>query len=792
MNLDNAKNALKKYFGFDAFRPLQAEVIQSIYDKKDVMLLMPTGGGKSVCFQIPAVTMEGTCLVVSPLISLMKDQVEALRANGIRAAFLNSSLTYQEQQQVENELYHGRLDLIYTSPEKMASQEFMPLLKASKISLFAIDEAHCISAWGHDFRPEYRQLKFLKKTFPNIPVIAVTATADKLTRKDIAQQLELDRPEMFVASFDRPNLHLEVRPGRKRMEQILEFIAKHPEQPGIIYCLAKKTTESVTAKLLENGINADFYHAGLDSSQRSKVQENFKQDRTTVICATIAFGMGIDKSNVRWVIHYNLPKNIESYYQEIGRSGRDGADADTLLFYSAGDLMTLRDFIQQNDSQYRDIHMAKLERMYQYATSLICRRKILLNYFNESMQENCGNCDVCNNPPQHFDGTVIAQKALSAVARLKEQVGTGMLVDVLRGSRSYSLLAAGFDKIKTYGAGKDVRQQDWFFYLEQLVNQGLLDIAYDDHSKVKLTEASKSVLYDGQKVQLIQADILQKRKEEEEAKAAAKTRPAAERNRVRDELFEHLRQLRLDISRAKGVPPYIVFTDATLEEMAAERPATEADLAKISGVGEAKLEEYGRTFLDAIQDFLLEKKREGFSIKGSTHLETLALYKEGLGLQEMADSRGMSLNTIGNHLIYLFNSGEPVDLMKFVGREDFDRIKNATLGLERPFKMKEIYEQLNEEVGYDKIRLALAMIGGSDTPQPERPVPVPPAQKAYSVEEVRQQFPKAYQPWTGEEDERLMQLFREGASVTEVARALERKPGAVSSRLQKLLTVEED
>ena len=708
MNLTEAKNSLKKYFGYDSFRPLQAEVIQCIYDKKDVILLMPTGGGKSVCFQIPAVTMEGTCVVVSPLISLMKDQVEALRANGIRAAFLNSSLTYDEQRHVENELYHGRLDLVYTSPEKMASQEFMPLLRASKVNLFAIDEAHCISAWGHDFRPEYRQLRFLKKSFPNIPVIAVTATADKLTRKDIATQLELTNHEMFVASFDRPNLRLEVRPGRKRIEQILEFIEKHSEQAGIVYCLAKKTTETIAAKLRDNGINAGCYHAGLDSRQRSKVQEDFIQDRTTVICATIAFGMGIDKSNVRWVIHYNLPKNIESYYQEIGRAGRDGADADTLLFYSAGDLMTLRDFIYQSESQYREIHAAKLDRMYQYATSLICRRKILLNYFNETNLENCGNCDVCENPPKHFDGTIIAQKALSAVARLKEQVGMGMVVDVLRGSRSYSVLSGGFDKIKTYGAGKDIRQEDWFFYFEQLVNQGLLDIAYDDHGKMKLTEASNSVLFNGQKIQLVQAETMYQRRKEEEAKASVKTRRQVERNRVRDELFEHLRQLRLDIARKKGVPPYIVFADATLEEMAAEKPSTEVDLARISGVGEAKLQEYGRAFLDAIQDFLLEKKDEGVRIKGATYLETFRLYQQGLSVEEMAAQRELSPITIVSHLAYLYEKGERIDLKTYVSKAEVEKVVLVLPDLEEPYKLQDVFDRLNEEVSYDKIRLAIA------------------------------------------------------------------------------------
>jgi len=707
MDLENARAALKKYYGYDSFRPLQAEVIQAIYQKKDVLLLMPTGGGKSVCFQIPAVTMEGTCIVVSPLISLMKDQVEALRANGIRAAFLNSSLAYQAQQQVENDLFHGRLDLLYTSPEKMASQEFMPLLRSAKICLFAIDEAHCISAWGHDFRPEYRQLKFLKKTFPNVPVIALTATADKLTRKDIVVQAELKSPEVFIASFDRPNLSLEVRPGRKKMEQILEFVEKRPNQPGIIYCLARKTTESLAEKLRENGVNAAAYHAGLDDRTRPKVQEDFINDRTTVICATIAFGMGIDKGNVRWVIHYNLPKNIEGYYQEIGRSGRDGSDADTLLFYSAQDVAMLREFITEGDGQHREIQLAKLERMHQYATALICRRKILLNYFNETMLENCGNCDVCKNPPMYFDGTVIAQKALSAASRLGEQVGTGMLVDVLRGSKSYNLVSNGYDKIKTYGAGKDVRQEDWFFYLEQLVNQGLIEIAYDDHAKVKLTEGSKSVLFSGQKVQLVRAEILQKRKEEEEAKTATRTKRTTERQRVRDELFEHLFQLRLQIGLKNGLPPYIVLSDITLEEMAASRPSTIGELSKISGFSEQKLEEYGRIFLDAIQEFILAKKEGGVRNTGSAYLETYRLYNQGANVEEIAAQRGISPLTVYSHFAYLYEKGENVNIWNFVSKEEAQRVAEVLPSMELPWRLQEVFTALNEEVAYEKIRLAI-------------------------------------------------------------------------------------
>lgn len=778
MNLENAKASLKKYYGYDSFRPLQAEVIQAIYDKKDVLLLMPTGGGKSVCFQVPAVTMEGTCVVVSPLISLMKDQVEALRANGIRAAFLNSSLAYQAQQKVENDFYNGQLDLLYTSPEKMASQEFLPLLRAAKICLFAIDEAHCISSWGHDFRPEYRQLRFLKKTFPNIPVIALTATADKLTRKDIVVQAELQSPEIFIASFDRPNLSLEVRPGRKKMEQIVEFVEKRPNQPGIIYCLSRKTTETLAEKLREEGVNAAAYHAGLDEKQRPKVQEDFINDRTTVICATIAFGMGIDKSNVRWVIHYNLPKNIEGYYQEIGRSGRDGADANTLLFYSAGDVSLLRDFIMEGDGQNRDIQLAKLERMHQYATSLICRRKILLNYFNETMLDNCGNCDVCKNPPQHFDGTVVAQKALSAVSRLEEQVGTGMLVDVLRGSKSYNLLAQGYDKIKTYGAGKDIRQEDWFFYLEQLINQGLLEVAYDDHNKLKLTPASKTILFNGQKVELVRAEVQQKRKEEEDAKTAARSKRVIERQRVRDELFEHLREVRLDLARQKGVPPYIVFNDATLEEMAAERPSTEADLSKISGVGEQKLQEYGRAFLDAIQDFLLAKKDEGIRITGSTYLETFRLYKSGATVDEIAVHRGLSPITVISHYAYLYEKGENINIWNHLTKAEAKRVAEALQLMDPPYKLQDVFMKLNEEVAFEKIRLGIAWYNkkqqGSTT-------------KAYDVEEIRETYPKAYEPWSAEEDLELLRLHLAKKTNAELAEKFQRNKGAIESRLKKLL-----
>lgn len=607
MDLITAKAALKKFFGYEVFRPMQAEIIQSVYEGKDNLVLMPTGGGKSICYQIPAITMEGTCVVVSPLISLMKDQVESLKANGIKAAFLNSSLNTAEQQAIENEFYRGDLQLLYVSPEKIVAASFQPLLQNSKINLFAVDEAHCISAWGHDFRPEYSQLKFIKRNYPHIPVLALTATADKLTRRDITEQLGLSSPEVFVASFDRPNIRLEVRSGQKRLEQIIQFIKKKPGQSGIIYCLSRKSTEELAAKLNAKGIKAGYYHAGLSSQERSQVQEDFINDNVPIIAATIAFGMGIDKSNVRWIIHYNLPKNMESYYQEIGRAGRDGTTADTLLFYSYGDVMILREILEKNESENIEIQMAKLERMQQYAESLACRRRILLNYFSEDSNEQCGNCDNCLNPATYFDGTVIAQKALSAVYRSREKVGLRLLIDILRGSGRKEIFDRGYDKIKTYGAGREYTLSDWQHYLSQIINLGYLEIAYDQKNVVKLTPASQRVLFGDEEIRLVQQTTVKDRQEAKKAKAA----PITQRQRVRDELFEVLRQIRRKLAQERGVPPYIIFTDATLEEMAAQRPVTDQDMNLISGVGERKLQLYGDAFMQAIADYMRTVPKTG-------------------------------------------------------------------------------------------------------------------------------------------------------------------------------------
>lgn len=732
MNITNAQQALKKYFGYDSFRPMQADIIQTVYNKRDALVLMPTGGGKSICYQIPAVTTDGITVVVSPLISLMKDQVEALKANGIPAAFLNSSQSYSESQVIENQLFDKKLKLIYVSPEKAVSQSFLPLLKNLNITLIAVDEAHCISAWGHDFRPEYAQLGFLKQQFPQIPIIALTATADKLTRKDILEKLNLQDPSVFVSSFDRPNLSLEVRPGQKRMEQILEFVKSRPKQVGIIYCLSRKSTEEVAVKLLSNNIKAAAYHAQMPARERSKVQEDFQNDKVQVVCATVAFGMGIDKSNVRWVIHYNLPKNIESYYQEIGRAGRDGAPAETVLFFSFADVNAYRDMFSEGDN--REIQNAKLDRMLQYADAQICRRRILLNYFSDTIKDNCGNCDICNAPPQYIEGTTMTQMALSAVARTLEQVNMGLLVDILRGSSKFEVLEKGYDKIKTYGVGRNVPFTEWQSYVWQIIQLGYLEIAYEDKHKLKMTAAAKDVLFNGQKVQLFKPISIKERKEiEKKAKEQkAKTEASTPRLRVKNQLFDYLREFRRHLAVEKGMPPYIVFSDATLGEMAAVVPRNEYEMRQISGVGEQKWQQYGEDFLDKIETFLTENPDfiESGAVmqavapppkvikevvekltrdpKIPTQQISYDLFKSGLSIEDIAEQRYLSPTTILSHIVQLYETGEDIDIFQFVTADEIKQITEGVSFLPEPLKFRELYEFFGEAFSYGKLRFALA------------------------------------------------------------------------------------
>lgn len=704
MDLQTAQKALKRYFGYERFRPLQEEIIASIYQGRDALVLMPTGGGKSICYQIPAVTMPGTCVVISPLISLMKDQVEGLLANGINAAFHNSSLSTDEQRRVENDFFSGSLDLLYISPEKLLSPGFLPLLKSVKVNLFAIDEAHCISSWGHDFRPEYTQLRFIKQQFPTVPIVALTATADKITRQDIAQQLNIQQSaQVYIASFDRPNLSLTVVPGQKRLEQMLEFIRKRPQQSGIVYCLSRKSTEDLTEKLQAHGLKVAAYHAGLSSQQRSKVQEAFINDKTPIICATIAFGMGIDKSNVRWIIHYNLPKNLEGYYQEIGRAGRDGAKADALLFYSFNDVAVLQDIINGNPNEQTEVQLMKLERMRQYAEALACRRRILLAYFGENSESDCRNCDVCKNPPQYFDGTILAQKALSAIYRVEQQVAMTMLIDILRGSNRKEIRQLGYDQIKTFGAGRDLSQWEWQQYLAQLVNLGYIEVAYNENNLLRLTEASKVVLFEQQKVQLVKTTTFKERQEQEKAQTTRLTK----QDKYRDELFEALREVRLTVSKTFGLPPYLVFSDATLEEMARRKPSTEKELLQVPGVGEKKLEQFGHFFLEKLLE-LTGASNNANGIKASTYQITQTYLKQGLSPEEIAEVREVTLGTIFSHIAHLYEKGEAIDISFFVTPEEIQTIIKCFPYLRKPNTMKDIFEYFEGKYNYNQIRLAIA------------------------------------------------------------------------------------
>ena len=599
---------LKTYFGYTTFRPLQENIIKHILSRKDSVVLMPTGGGKSICYQLPALLMEGTAIVVSPLISLMKDQVEGLRANGIAARALNSNNNDTENVMLRRECLQGKVKLLYISPERLL-MEMNFLLKEIKVSLFAIDEAHCISQWGHDFRPEYTQLKAIRAQFPQTPIVALTATADKITRQDIVKQLELKDPKTFISSFDRPNLSLDVRRGYQQKEKtrtILEFIFKRPNECGIIYCMSRDKTEKVCDMLLRHGVKATVYHAGLSASARDKAQEDFINDRVQVVCATIAFGMGIDKSNVRWVIHYNLPKSIESFYQEIGRAGRDGVKSDTLLFYSLGDLVMLSKFAL--DSGQQAINLEKLNRMQQYAESDICRRRILLNYFGETMEHDCGNCDVCKNPPERFDGTIIVQKALSAIMRTDQQIGTRMLIAILRGNYFEELVEKGYDK--TFGAGRDIPQRDWQDYLLQMLNLGYFEVAYNENNHLKVTTSGAKVLYGQEKAMLV---VIKREEVEPKTKGRGKKKeekplfkvpvsvPVGEEN---PELFEELRILRKRLADQQAIPAYIVLSDKTLHLLASQCPRTIEEFGMVSGIGDYKKEKYGKDFVEAINTFL--------------------------------------------------------------------------------------------------------------------------------------------------------------------------------------------
>lgn len=685
---------LKVNFGYDSFRLEQQAIIENIVAKKDTLVIMPTGGGKSICYQLPALFFEGVTLVISPLIALMKDQVDSLKANGIPATFFNSSQSTEEQQQVFDAIASKSIKLLYVAPESLSLLQ--NVLNQSYISCIAVDEAHCISAWGHDFRPSYKQLAFLKKSLPEAPIVALTATADKATQQDILEQLAVPNATQFISSFNRENIALEVRPANDRVQQIIKFIQRRPNEAGIIYCLSRKATEQLAKKLQENNIDAKAYHAGLSFEERAKTQEAFIKDDCEVICATIAFGMGIDKSNVRWVIHYNMPKNIEGYYQEIGRSGRDGLPAKALLFHSYADVIQLRQFIENTGN--KEVQEAKLERMKQFAEATVCRRKILLSYFGELIEENCGNCDVCKNPPQFFDGTVIAQKGLSAIYRLQGKEAMGTVIDVLRGAKNATVLDKSYDRLKTYGVGNDISWRDWQHYLIQLTNQGYCQIAFHLHNSLQLTEFSNKVLFEGEKVQLTTPVAFTK-----EVKTVTKEK---KKKAVKDTLFERLRKLRYRIAQEEDIAAYLVFNDATLRVIENERPQSDEEFLAISGVGQRKLEVYGAEFMEEIKTFLNEKKKT----KKDTTLETFKLYKEGFTVEEIAENRGLKPTTIFSHLSKLYLDGKDVSLDEFIEADTLALVANAKKVLKNETALKPYFEFLGEKVPYEKIRVGLTIL----------------------------------------------------------------------------------
>ncbi len=714
------KDVLKKYFGYEDFRSPQEKIIAHVLAGNDALVVMPTGGGKSLCFQIPAVIFEGITIVISPLIALMKDQVDGLNANGISATTLNSSMSNDEQRVIINRIHNNEIKLLYIAPERLLGEggRFMDYLKQLPVALFAIDEAHCVSMWGHDFRPEYLQLASLKKHFPKVPIIALTASADDITRKDIAEKLEIENSQIFISSFNRPNIHYFIERKKNSYAEIINYLSKHKNSSGIIYALSRKSTESIAENLTEDGFPAACYHAGLDNATRAKVQEDFKKDKVKIIVATIAFGMGIDKPDVRFVIHYNLPKNIESYYQETGRAGRDGLHSDAILFYSYGDVVMLKKFAAvENNPLQSDIMLKKLDKMANFCNANQCRRKMLLEYFNEKYTEhNCGSCDFCLSKRDTFDGTLIAQKAFSAVMRTGESFGVNYLIDFLRGSKSEKIRTA-HKELKTYGVGSDISKELWTIYFKDLIDQQyILRIEDGNFSHLELTAKSKDVLYKNEKVFLTEAT---------ERLEVADT----EEQQYDTVLFEQLRTLRTQIAAREGVPPYLVLGDVSLQQLAGYLPQTAEDLEKISGFGEVKIEKYGKQFLNIVLDYCevnrlhskmnlksssnkSSKKTSSKKIKSTapteTKMQTLYLFRAGKSVTDIATSRKLAISTIEGHLADFIQSGE-IKVTEIVEPPKITKIKLAIQNVGDE-KLTPIKIFLGENYSYGEIKAVIAEI----------------------------------------------------------------------------------
>lgn len=710
---------LQQYFGYENFRLEQASAVENVIAKKDTFVLMPTGGGKSLCYQIPAMVLEGTAIVISPLIALMKDQVDALRMNGISASYINSSMSVFEQNETLNQLKNGEIKLLYVAPEKLSADNggFLKLLNDVNISLFAVDEAHCVSHWGHDFRPDYLFLNGLKTQFPQIPIIALTASADEITRQDIIKQLNLQQPLVLISSFDRANIKYFVQPKQSVFQNIIQYLNEHPNDSGIIYCLSRKGTEEMSHQLRENGINSAFYHAGIPSQERAKVQEDFLKDKTRVMVATIAFGMGIDKSNVRFVMHADLPKNIESYYQETGRAGRDGLPSEAILFYSYADVLKLRKFamIEGNEEQSA-LMLQKLQQMSDFAEMQKCRRQYLMEYFVESHLGNCNSCDFCLSEFETWDATLDAQKLLSAVFRLKERYGKNLIIDFIRGSKGVKITDY-MRNLPTYGIGISDDKNHWQNLIRQLLNNGFLSESNEEFSVLKLNDESRQVLFKGKKV--IFKKVVEKAKAVEIDET--ETEDSAPHIDANLDLFADLKALRREFAEQENVPPYVIFSDATLMELSTYLPHTKEELHEISGFGTFKIEKYGESFIKMVVDFCHthelgskisekkpKKKKEPKKTKSSsgTFATTFELYKQNFNVEEIAEARGLSINTIQGHLTKFVVSGEikPSELM------DINKIETIieTAKTQSILSLKAIKEELGEEFSYFEINLAVA------------------------------------------------------------------------------------
>jgi len=708
---------LKQHFGFTSFRPLQEQIIRDALAGRDVFALLPTGGGKSLCFQLPALARPGLTLVVSPLISLMKDQVDALQASGIAATFLNSSVPAQESRARLRGLHNGEYRLLYAAPERLMLSGFLADLQKWNVTLLAIDEAHCISEWGHDFRPEYRQLAELRTHFPKVPMMALTATATERVRSDIVQQLHLREPTRYVASFNRPNLTYRILAKAKPYEQLLEFVRARPKESGIVYCQSRKSTESVATRLNEDGVKAKPYHAGLEPKDRAQHQELFLRDEVRVVCATIAFGMGINKPNVRFVVHYDLPKNVEGYYQETGRAGRDGLPSECLLFFSAGDVLKYSQFIDQKpDPREKEIAREQLQQMVHYAETAECRRTVLLRYFGENWTEpNCAGCDNCLAPRETYDGTLAAQKLLSCVYRVRERsgfdFGINQIAEVLTGADTENVRKWKHQDLSTYGIGKEHNRNEWKVIGRELVRLGYLQQVAEKFNVLQLTEAGRAVLKERKTVSL--------------TKPVTPAEPAKHRAgeiACDEALFDRLRQLRKVLADERSVPPYIVFSDVALRQMARYYPKNDKEFARISGVGTRKLEEFGMDFLGEIAAHLQINPRQIFaddsftapaprrSSLSDTIRESLKQFRSGQSVQQIADRRGFTRGTIYSHLASAIDAGERIDLGEFLTAEEQTQIA-AVFAKTGPGNLSGAFQQLEGKIDYGRLRLYWAARG---------------------------------------------------------------------------------